>query len=205
MKSYISNSVDDAIQAISQLKEPMALEFIESSAEMVANAFSQGNKLLAAGNGGSLCDAAHLAEEFTGFYRKSRPALPAIALSDPGHMTCTGNDLGFEWIFSRGIEALGKPNDVFIGLTTSGNSLNMIHAFATAKKLGLKTISFLGKSGGKLKGIADLELCIHGFSTSDRIQEAHMAALHMLIEIVEYKLYPELCAPELNFVANIFK
>jgi D-sedoheptulose 7-phosphate isomerase len=198
MKSYISNSIDDAVQAIAQLKQPHALEFIEKAGEMVADAFAQGNKILTAGNGGSLCDAAHLAEELTGFYRKSRPALPAIALSDPGHITCTGNDLGFEWIFSRGIEAFGKPNDVFIGLTTSGNSLNMVNAFAAAKKSGLKTISFLGKGGGKSKGVADLELCIHGFSTSDRIQEAHMAALHMIIEIVEYRLFPEMCLPELD-------
>jgi D-sedoheptulose 7-phosphate isomerase len=198
MKSYISNSIEEAIQAIAQLKQPHGLEFIEKAGEMVADAFAQGNKILTAGNGGSLCDAAHLAEEFTGLFRKFRPALPAIVLSDPGHITCTGNDLGFEFIFSRGLEAFGKPNDIFIGLTTSGNSLNMVNAFTAAKKMGLKTISFLGKGGGKLKGVADLELCINGFPTSDRIQEVHMAALHMIIEIVEYRLFPEVCLPELE-------
>lgn len=193
MKSFISNSIEDSLLAISQLKQSPAIEVIEQASQMLAEAFANGNKIIAAGNGGSLCDAAHLTEELTGLYRKYRQALPAIVLSDPGHITCTGNDLGFEWIFARGVEAFGKPDDIFIGLTTSGNSLNMINAFAVAKKLGLKTISFLGKGGGKLKGVADLELCIEGFTTSDRIQEAHMTALHVIIEIVEYKLFPELC------------
>lgn len=195
MKSLIQKSVKDSIEALTQLEHPRALLFIEKAAEMVAHAFTKGNKVIAAGNGGSLCDAAHLAEEFTGFYRQYRRALPAIALTDGGHITCTANDLGFEWIFSRGVEALGKPGDVFIGLTTSGNSLNIIHAFDAAKKIGLQTIAFLGKGGGKLASVADLELCINGFATSDRIQEAHMTALHIIIEIVEYKLFPHILAP----------
>jgi D-sedoheptulose 7-phosphate isomerase len=196
MKSYISKSIQNSINAIDQLQQPKAIKFMEQSAEMIADTFSKGNKIISAGNGGSLCDAAHLAQEFTGLYRKFRPALPAIVLSEPGHLTCSGNDLGYEWIFARGVEAYGKPKDVFIGLTTSGNSINIIRAFETAKKLGLSTISFLGKGGGKLKDFADLELCIDGFTSSDRIQEAHMTALHVIIEIVEYHLFPELCLPE---------
>ncbi len=196
MKSLIQKSVKDSVDALVQLETPQALLFIESAANMLANAFTGGNKIIAAGNGGSLCDAVHLAEEFTGFYRQYRRALPAIALSDPGHITCTGNDIGFEWIFSRGIEALAQPNDIFIGLSTSGNSANMINAFEAAKKIGLKTIAFLGKGGGKLKGKADLELSINGFSTSDRIQEAHMAALHIIIEMVEYQLFPDILLPQ---------
>ncbi len=122
---------------------------------MIADCFRQGNKLLIAGNGGSLCDASHFAEELTGFFRKPRPALPAIALADPGHLTCVGNDVGYDKVFGRAIEALGKPGDVFVGLTTSGNSPNMVHAFKTAQSLGLKTIALLGKGGGKLKGFSD--------------------------------------------------
>lgn len=191
MKSEIMKSVQDSIRAVTQLQHPNAIEFIEKAGEMLANAFANGNKLITAGNGGSLCDAAHLAEELTGLFRKYRQALPAIALSEPGHITCTGNDLGFEWVFARGVEAFGRPGDIFIGLTTSGNSPNIVNAFETAQKMGLKTIAFLGKGGGKLKGVADLELCIDGFTTSDRIQEAHMAALHIIIEMVEYRLFPE--------------
>jgi D-sedoheptulose 7-phosphate isomerase len=198
MKSAIINSVKDSIKAIGLLNEPPALEFIEKASEMIAAAFARGNKLLTAGNGGSLCDASHLAEELTGIFRKYRQALPAIALSDPGHISCVANDLGFEWIFARGIEAYGKVDDIFIGLTTSGNSMNMVNAFKAAKEKGLKTMAFLGKGGGKLKGIADLELCIDGFSTSDRIQEVHMTALHIIVEIVEYILFPEIILPKLE-------
>lgn len=191
MKENILISVRDAKEALDQLALPSSVEFIEQTSSLIFESFRLGNKLLIAGNGGSLCDAAHFAEELTGFFRKPRPALPAIALSDSGHLTCVGNDLGYEYIFSRAIEALGKPGDVFVGLTTSGNSPNMIRAFNAAKKQGLITVAFLGKGGGKLKGIADVELIINGFSTSDRIQEAHMIAIHIIIEMVEQLLYSE--------------
>ncbi len=156
---------------------------------MIAHCLAEGHKLLIAGNGGSLCDAAHFAEELTGQFRNPRPALAAIALTEPGHLSCVGNDMGFEKVFSRGIEALGQPGDLFIGLTTSGNSPNMVTAFQTAQERGLKTMAFLGKGGGKLRGVADIELVIEEFSTSDRIQEAHMAAIHIMIEMVEEILF----------------
>jgi len=179
------------MRAAEQLQQPHALQFMENAARLIAQAFEQGNKLIIAGNGGSLCDASHFAEELTGIFRQYREALPAIALSEPAHITCTGNDLGFEWIFARGVEAYGKPGDVFVGITTSGKSPNIIKAMETAKAMDLKTIAFLGKGGGKLKGFADLELSIDGFETSDRIQEAHMAAIHILIEMIELLLFPE--------------
>jgi D-sedoheptulose 7-phosphate isomerase len=182
-------SVNQAIEAVRSLSSQASLTFIESAAEAIGECFERGGKLLIAGNGGSLCDAAHFAEELTGFFRAPRKALPALCLSDPGHMSCVGNDLGFDFVFSRGVEAFGAPQDIFIGLTTSGNSPNIVNAFAVAKKKGLKTIAFLGKGGGKLKGVADIELVIEGFKTSDRIQEAHMAAIHILIELVEERLF----------------
>lgn len=188
MKKII-DSIDDAILAIGQLKEEKSVLFIHSAAQLIADCFRSGGKLIIAGNGGSLCDAAHFAEELTGQFRKKREALPAIALTECGHLTCVGNDMGFEYVFSRGVEAFGKKGDIFIGLTTSGNSLNIIHAFDEAQKRGLKTIAFLGKEGGSLKGVADLELIITGFTTSDRIQEAHMAAIHVLIEHIENILF----------------
>ncbi len=191
MQKEILSSVDQACQVIHFLKQPACLNFIETAAQMVSTAFAQGSKIIIAGNGGSLCDAMHFAEELTGVFRHYRPALPAIALCEPGHLTCVGNDLGFEKIFSRGVEAYGKPGDIFIGLTTSGKSANIVQAFETAKKLKLHTVSFLGKDGGLLKGVADLELCIENFDTSDRIQEAHMAAIHIIIECVEYQLFPQ--------------
>jgi D-sedoheptulose 7-phosphate isomerase len=191
MRTQLLKSLHECVLSVSQLLLPSSVTFIEESSSMIADCFRRGNKIIVAGNGGSLCDASHFAEELTGFFRKARPALPAIALSEPGHITCTANDLGFEWVFSRGVEAFGRPGDIFIGLTTSGNSPNIVNAIEAAKKLELKTIAFLGKGGGKLKGVADLELCIDGFATSDRIQEAHMAAIHVIIEMVESLLYAQ--------------
>jgi D-sedoheptulose 7-phosphate isomerase len=189
VKEKILDAIDDGIDAIRQLREPNNLEFIEQSAHMLASAFQEGNKVLIAGNGGSLCDSAHFAEELTGFFRSKRQALPALALTEPGHLTCVGNDIGFDYVFSRAIEAFGKEGDVFVGLTTSGQSRNLIRAFECAKAFGLKTIAFLGKGGGQLRGVADLELLIEGCSTSDRIQEAHMTAIHIMIEMIEEFLF----------------
>ncbi len=163
MKQKILNSVEEAIRAAQCLKSPEALEFIERAAQTIAACFKNGGKILVAGNGGSLCDAMHFTEELTGLYRNKRPALPAIALSDPGHMSCVGNDLGYDYVFSRAVEALGKKGDVLTVLTTSGNSLNLLKAAEAAKERGLITIAFLGKTGGKLKGFADLEWIIDGF------------------------------------------
>lgn len=183
--------VDQCLAAIAQLSRPSSLQFMEDAAQLICACFGAGNKLLLAGNGGSLCDAAHFAEELTGFFREKRPALPALVLSEPGHLSCTANDLGYAFVFSRGVEAFGKEGDLFIGLTTSGNSPSIVNAFQTAKAKGLRTIAFLGKTGGSLKNFADLELIIDGFSTSDRIQEAHMAAIHLILERVESLLFPK--------------
>jgi len=189
MKQDILQAVEDGIRAIEVLKLDESVQFIESAAKQIAACFAAKNKILIAGNGGSLCDAMHFAEELTGQFRNYRKALPAIALSDPGHLTCVGNDMGYESVFSRGVEALGQPGDLFIALTTSGNSPNLIAAVKKAKERGLKTIAFLGKTGGKLKGLSDLEWIVSGFSYSDRIQEAHMTAIHILIEMVEKELF----------------
>ncbi len=162
----------------------------EKIAEELADIFKNGNKVLICGNGGSNCDALHFAEEFTGRFRKERRALPAIALSDSSHITCVGNDYGFDYIFSKGVEAYGKEGDMFIGISTSGNSGNVIKAVEKAKSLGLKTVVLLGKDGGKLKGMCDYEFIIPG-ETSDRIQEIHMMILHIIIEGVERIMFPE--------------
>jgi D-sedoheptulose 7-phosphate isomerase len=189
MKDLILQSADDAVRAASLLKTPQGMAFIEKAAEQIALCFKNGRKILIAGNGGSLCDAMHFAEELTGQFRHKRPALPAIALSDSSHMSCVANDMGFDAVFARGIEALGQAGDIFISLTTSGNSANLLAAVHQAKEKGLYTISFLGKTGGKMKGLSDLEWIVSGFSFSDRVQEAHMAAIHIIIEMVEQHLF----------------
>lgn len=165
-------------------------EKTEKVAKDLAEVFTNGNKVLICGNGGSNCDALHFAEEFTGRFRKERRALPAIAISDSSHITCVGNDYGFDYIFSKGVEAYGKEGDMFIGISTSGNSGNVIKAVEKAKELGMKTVALLGKDGGKLKGMCDYEFIIPG-ETSDRIQEIHMMILHIVIEGVERIMFPE--------------
>ncbi len=188
------NLIDSYVTTYELLKDFIEIERKENITEKIAvemaEAFQGGNKVLIAGNGGSNCDALHFAEEFTGRFRGNRRALPAIALSDSSHITCVGNDFGFDYIFSRGVEAYGKEGDFFIGLSTSGNSANIIKAVEAAKELGMKTIVLLGKDGGKLKGMCDYEFIIPG-ATSDRIQEIHMMILHIIIEGVEKIMFPE--------------
>ena len=155
------------------IKEEEKRKETEKVAKALAEVFNNGNKVLICGNGGSNCDALHFAEEFTGRFRGDRKALPAIAISESSHITCVGNDYGFDYVFSRGVEAYGKSGDMFIGISTSGNSGNVIKAVEAAKKIGMKTCVLLGKDGGKLKGMCDYEFIIPG-KTSDRVQEIHM-------------------------------
>ena len=190
LQEVLTYSLEDCKRVVEQLYLPSTTFFIQHVAELLADCFRRNHKVLIAGNGGSLCDAMHFAQELTGFFRQQRPAWSALPLSDSAHMSCTGNDLGFEKVFARGVEAHGRPGDIFVGLTTSGNSPNLIHAFDEAKQRGLKTIAFLGKGGGKLKGIADIEFLVENVMTSDRIQEAHMTAIHLIIELIEAHLVP---------------
>lgn len=172
------------------IKDEKNFETIGKIATELADAYKNGKKSLIAGNGGSNCDAMHFAEEFTGRFRKERPALPSISISDSSHITCVGNDYGFDAIFSKGVEAFGQEGDFFLGLSTSGNSKNIIEAVKVAKEKGLKTVALLGKDGGQLKGMCDYEFIINA-KTSDRVQEVHMMILHIIIEGVERVLFPE--------------
>ena len=163
---------------------------IESISRLIAEIFQKGNKVLICGNGGSLTDAMHFAEELTGRFRKDRKPLPVIPISDPSHITCTANDFGFEEIFARGVEAFGKKDDILIAISTSGNSINVIKAVEKAEYLGMKTILLSGKTGGKLKSKCDFEFIVPSNST-DRIQEVHILVLHIIIEGIERILFPE--------------
>lgn len=161
------------------------LKAIRNASEIIATAINRGNKVISCGNGGSHCDAMHFAEELTGRYRDDRRALPAIAISDPSHISCVSNDYGYEHIFSRYIEGLGNAGDVLLAISTSGNSPNVIHAVAAAKARGMQTIALTGKDGGKLRNSVDLEICVDHFGYADRIQEIHIKIIHILILLIE--------------------
>ena len=150
--------------------------------------FQQGGKIIACGNGGSHCDAMHFAEELTGRYRNDRKALPALAISDSSHITCVGNDYGYDFIFSRFVEAHGKAGDILLGISTSGNSPNIINALEKARELGMFTIALTGKDGGKIKDLCDLEIRAPKSDYADRAQEIHIKVIHSLIDGIENQM-----------------
>lgn len=184
--SLISAELNQAAAVLqSFLKDEKNLATIEAAAKTISNSIKQGGKVISCGNGGSHCDAMHFAEELTGRYRDNRKALPAICVSDPSHLSCVSNDYGYEFVFSRYLEALGNKGDVFLGISTSGNSANIIRAAQTAKEKGMKVIILSGKDGGKLAPLADIELRVPHFGYADRIQEVHIKIIHILILLIE--------------------
>lgn len=189
----LRRSLTDARAALDALLSDTSLvDRIDAVADLIAERFRTGHKLLACGNGGSACDAMHFVEELTGKFRHDRPPLPAIACSDVGHITCTANDYGFERIFSRWVEALGRESDVLVVLSTSGNSPNILRAIEAAHQRDMTVVAFLGQEGGKALphlDSSDFSLTVPG-ETSDRIQELHMLILHTLVEGVERTLFP---------------
>ena len=188
----IQSSFQEAQDALAAfLGDKNALAKVEQFVELLTTTFNSGNKIYSAGNGGSHCDAMHFAEEWTGRYRKDRRPLPALAFADPSHMSCVSNDYGFEHVFERMVEAFGEPGDVFLGITTSGNSPNIVLAAEAAKKKGMKVVGLLGKDGGKVKSLCDIPIIVPG-KTTDRIQELHIKIIHIVIECTERKLFPEL-------------
>jgi D-sedoheptulose 7-phosphate isomerase len=161
---------------------------IDRAGELMAEAVLKGGKIISCGNGGSMCDAMHFAEELSGRFRDERRALPAIAISDPAHITCTANDHGYEYIFSRFIEAFGKPGDVLLAISTSGNSGNVLLAAEAAKNAGMMVVALTGKDGGKLSVLADVEIRAPYARYSDRVQEIHIKVIHILIHLIETRL-----------------
>ncbi|MBY7962797.1 D-sedoheptulose 7-phosphate isomerase [Vibrio fluvialis] len=161
---------------------------IEAAAKVIADSFKQGGKVLSCGNGGSHCDAMHFAEELTGRYRENRPGYPGIAISDPSHLSCVSNDFGYDYVFSRYVEAVGSKGDVLFGLSTSGNSGNILKAIEAAKAKGMKTIALTGKDGGKMAGLADVEIRVPHFGYADRIQEIHIKIIHIVIQLIEKEM-----------------
>ena len=164
------------------------VETISKMADVMTQVIVNGGKIITCGNGGSHCDAMHFAEELTGRYRNNRKSLPAIAISNAAHLTCVGNDYGFEFIFSRFIEGIGNNGDVLLAISTSGNSMNIINAVKAAKEKKMKTIVLTGKDGGHLVNIADMISIVPYFGFADRIQEIHIKIIHIMILLIERKM-----------------
>ncbi|WP_241592978.1 D-sedoheptulose 7-phosphate isomerase [Rosenbergiella epipactidis] len=185
----IRDELNEAAKTLEQfLSQDANLNAIQQAAELLAASFKQGGKVLSCGNGGSHCDAMHFAEELTGRYREDRPGYPAIAISDVSHLSCVSNDFGYEFVFSRFIEAVGQSGDILLGISTSGNSGNIIRAINAARSKGMKVITLTGKDGGKMAGNADIEIRVPHFGYADRIQEIHIKIIHILIMLIEKEM-----------------
>ncbi|MEO6520061.1 MAG: D-sedoheptulose 7-phosphate isomerase [Mucilaginibacter sp.] len=188
-KQAILNDLYEAQQVLADFIDvDENIELIAQAAALMSGAIKNGNKIISCGNGGSHCDAMHFAEELTGRYRNNREPLAAIAISDPSYLSCVGNDFGYEQVFSRFITGLGKPGDVLLAISTSGQSESIVNAIIAAKQKGVTTVILTGKDGGKLKGMGDIEICINHFGYADRIQEMHIKIIHIMIMLIEKQL-----------------
>lgn len=190
--NYISESLNLAQKTLNEfIENPNNISMIEKSVELFVDTIkNHDGRIMACGNGGSMCDSMHFVEELTGRYRKDRDPIAAINMGDPSHITCVANDYGYEYIFSRHVQAWGKKNDTLLAISTSGNSQNVILAVEKAKAQGMHVIGLLGKDGGKLKDMVDVPLIVD-CPITDRIQEIHIKLIHIFIEGIERQLYPE--------------
>lgn len=167
------------------LSDPTCMDAVAAAGEAMASSISAGGKVISCGNGGSMCDAMHFAEELTGRYRDDRKALPALSISDPSHLSCVGNDHGFEFVFARFVEALGRPGDVLLAISTSGKSPNVLRAAESAKEAGMMVVGLTGKDGGPLAALCDVEVRVPWSGYADRIQEVHIKCIHAFIDHIE--------------------
>ena len=183
MREDIVNSLKEAQNALDKfVSNPATIDAIENAAKTMKTALDCGNKILACGNGGSLCDATHFAEELTARFRKNRQPFPAIAINDPAYLTCTVNDFSPDIVFSRYVEGVGKKGDVLLALSTSGNSKNVVEAAKTAREMGITVVALTGKGGGELAKLADIEIRAPMSEYSDRVQEIHIKVIHILVQ-----------------------
>lgn len=188
---FALHSLQDAQKVLNDfINQTENVEKINSAISMMVDSYKNNGRMFSCGNGGSMCDAMHFAEELTGRFRKERNPLAAMAINDPSHLTCVSNDYGYDYVFSRYIEAWGNNGDVLLAISTSGNSPNIILAVEAARKKGMKVIGLLGKGGGKLKDLVDVPIVVES-NISDRIQEVHIKCIHIFIEGIERSLFPE--------------
>ena len=187
-KASIDKHFLEAINTLKEFNIPENMGKIALAISWMSDSLKNKGKIISCGNGGSMCDAMHFAEELSGRYRNNRKALAAVSISDPSHISCVANDYGYDFVFSRYVEGLGHSQDVLLGISTSGNSKNVILAVQAAKALGMKTIVLTGKDGGKLAEIGDLEIRAPHSEYADRAQEIHIKVIHALIDGIERTL-----------------
>jgi D-sedoheptulose 7-phosphate isomerase len=185
----IRSALEEAASGLERLRRnDAALAAIEAAGGVLAKAFIAGNRAYSCGNGGSMCDAMHFAEELTGRFRRDRRPLAALAISDPGHLTCTANDFGYPQIFARFVQAHGRAGDVLLAISTSGSSANVLAAAEAARSLSMPVIALTGRPASPLAELAQVEVCTPAGRFADRVQELHIKVIHVLIELVEHQL-----------------
>ena len=191
MIEFVKSSLREAQMALETLIADQAnQQKIAAAADLLGDALAQRGRIFSCGNGGSMCDAMHFAEELTGRYRLDRAPLAAVAISDVSHMSCVSNDLSYEEVFSRYLQAHGRSGDCLVALTTSGTSRNVIRAVHTARQLGMRVVLLSGRVNAELEALCDVYLCTPGGKFADRVQELHIKILHILIELIERRLFP---------------
>ncbi|WP_271274374.1 SIS domain-containing protein [Aliamphritea hakodatensis] len=192
MNEHITASLHEAREGLENLiNSPDTLQKIATGADWIVSSVRNGGRVFSCGNGGSMCDAMHFAEELTGRYRNTRKGVAAVAISDPSHISCVANDFGYDYIFSRYLESHGNPKDLLIALSTSGSSKNIIKAVEAARNEGIRSIVLTGKPDSALQSMADLCICTPAGNYADRVQELHIKVLHIFIELTERTLFPE--------------
>lgn len=185
----IKKNLDEALLILQTfVEDSKQMQNIAFAGDLMVEAIKRKGKIISCGNGGSMCDAMHFAEELTGKFKEDRKALPAISISDPSYLSCVGNDYGYDAVFSRYIQALGNKEDILLAISTSGNSVNVIEASIAAQKKGMRVVSLTGKTGGKLKEYSDICIQVPWDGYADRIQEIHIKVIHSLIEYIEQKI-----------------
>jgi D-sedoheptulose 7-phosphate isomerase len=195
MENSILDELNESAAVLSAFIQTSSnISSIQSAVDIMLEALKKGKKIISCGNGGSMSDAMHFAEELTGRYRNNREALAAIAISDPSYLTCAANDYGFEYVFSRFIEGVGQQGDILLAISTSGNSANVIEAVKAARKKGMKVVALTGKDGGKLAYLVDIEIRAPHSHYADRAQEIHIKVIHVLIKHLELGLFKDLAS-----------
>ncbi|WP_312602007.1 MULTISPECIES: SIS domain-containing protein [Pseudomonas] len=192
MEKHVVASLTESRSALDAfMRDELAVSAIAQAGQLLVDTFTKGGRVFSCGNGGSMCDAMHFAEELSGRYREDRRGLPAVSISDPSHLSCVANDMGYSQVFSRYLEAHGRAGDCLLAFSTSGTSANVVAAAEYAKANGILLVALTGRQGSPLGALADIEICAPGGRYADRVQELHIKAVHILIELVERGLFPD--------------